>query len=128
MTKIYATTVGQGTEIQGVLLADDGQPGGWDVLWTCGHRHYKEDIARACAKAEIDRRAPEPTPAELSINDAMDEADIDGYGNEGAGYDFKVFARELEKRGWVFKPKPEKPHVHNPAIYPEAGSLENEIR
>ena len=29
-------------------------------------------------------------------------ADIDGYGDEGAGYDYSVFAKCLRENGWSF--------------------------
>lgn len=39
---------------------------------------------------------------EESIEWAKGEADIDGYGDEGAGYDYEVFAEKLEACGWVY--------------------------
>ena len=38
-----------------------------------------------------------------AIEHAMNDADIDGYGTEGAGYDMEVFAEELERHGWSYK-------------------------
>lgn len=36
----------------------------------------------------------------VAIEEAHSLADIDGYGDEGAGYDYDRFALELERRGW----------------------------
>jgi hypothetical protein len=38
-----------------------------------------------------------------AIDHAMNAANIDGYGDEGAGYDMEVFAHELEQHGWSYK-------------------------
>ena len=40
-----------------------------------------------------------------SIAEAKRAADIDGYGDEGDGYDLDAFALELEARGWRYQPK-----------------------
>ena len=41
-------------------------------------------------------------PAERAIAEAMAEADIDGFGTEGEGYDFTIFVEQLTARGWTF--------------------------
>ena len=63
---------------------------------------FKEYLLSKIADQEDD---PVLTDRELSIREAHSLSDIDGYGDEGAGYDYTVFAAELEKRGWVFQPK-----------------------
>lgn len=45
---------------------------------------------------------PAPGGAEATIRHAMDAANTDGYGDEGAGYDMEVFATVLRQHGWVF--------------------------
>jgi hypothetical protein len=49
-------------------------------------------------------RLDEQDPRQATIFDAHMESDIDGWGDEGEGYDYGKFANELEKRGWVFSP------------------------
>jgi hypothetical protein len=39
------------------------------------------------------------------LQNAYADADIDGHGDEGAGYDMKKFTENLLKLGWVYKPK-----------------------
>lgn len=38
----------------------------------------------------------------VAIEEAHHISDIDGYGDEGDGYDYDRFAAELERRGWVW--------------------------
>jgi hypothetical protein len=46
---------------------------------------------------------PQEMPRKLqAIKLAKDNADIDGYGDEGAGFDYDEFARELERLGWHY--------------------------
>jgi hypothetical protein len=75
------------------------------------------------AEAEV----PSDDPKLEAIGEAKVAADIDGYGDEGAGYDLAVFARELEARGWRYEP-PEASWVHaetgDTRCYPESDDPE----
>lgn len=64
---------------------------------------FKEHLLSKIAD-QPDSSLPRLTVKEAAIREAHSLADIDGYGDEGEGYDYSVFARELEARGWVFQP------------------------
>lgn len=65
---------------------------------------FKEPLLSKIAD-QPDSSLPRLTVKEAAIREAHSLADIDGYGDEGEGYDYSVFARELEARGWMFMPE-----------------------
>jgi hypothetical protein len=69
-------------------------------------RVHPEDAGSIPVPGRPSRRSAEHDDPKLaSIQDSKVAADIDGYGDEGAGYDLAVFARELESRGWRYEPQ-----------------------